>query len=85
MPSRREKLRAKIERGPRHVRFEDLSKLLQRYGFEMYRPSSGSHFYYVRGRYQISVPYRRPHVLPIYVKRALALIDQAESEEDGNG
>ena len=85
MASRREKLRAKIEQGPRHVRFEDLSKLLQAYGFEMCRPSKGSHYYYVRGRYQISVPYRRPHVLPVYVRRALVLIDQAESEENSDG
>jgi len=84
MSSRRERLRAKITQNPRHVRFEELLKLLQAYDFEVYRPGKGSHYYCVRGRYQISVPYRRPHVLPIYVKRALELIDQAESEESGN-
>ncbi len=82
MPSRREKLRAKIERNPRHVRFEDLDRLLCAYGFEVFRPRRGSHFYYTRGRYQISIPYRRPHVLPIYVRRALDLIDQAKEEQN---
>jgi hypothetical protein len=47
MATQREKLRAKIEQNPRHVRFEDLGKLLEAYGFGLRRPGKGSHFYYL--------------------------------------
>jgi hypothetical protein len=30
----------------------------------------------------VSIPRRRPYVLPIYVKLALAAIDQAEKEDE---
>lgn len=79
-----EKLRRQIEQGPKHVRFEDLDKLLRAYGFEVRRPGrGGSHYYYSKGRVKVSVPKRRPHVLPIYVRLALKAIDQAEEEREG--
>ena len=82
--SKLEKLRKQIEQGPKHVRFEDLDKLLRAYGFEVRRPGrGGSHYYYSKRRVKVSVPRRRPHVLPIYVRLALKAIDQAEEEREG--
>ena len=81
--TRREKLRQRVEQAPKQVRFEDLDRLLRAYGFEVRPPrGGGSHYFYTRGRYQISVPYRRPHVLVAYVRRVLKLIDQAEEESE---
>ena len=81
---RREKLRKRIETNPKHVRFEDLDKLLRAYGFEVRPPRhGGSHYFYFRGEHRLTVPYRRPHVMPIYVRQALKVIKRLE-EEEGN-
>jgi hypothetical protein len=79
--TQREKLRRRIEQNPKAVRFEDLDRLLQACGFQVRQPGSGSsHYFYKRGRVTLSIPRRRPHLLPIYVKRALAAIDRVEDE-----
>jgi hypothetical protein len=76
-----EKLRRRIEQNPKAVRFEDLDQLLQAYQFQVRQPRGGSsHHFYKRGRVTVSIPHRRPHLLPIYVRRALAAIDRAEEE-----
>lgn len=81
--TKRDKLRQRIEQNPKAVTFEDLDQLLRDSGFQIRQPGSGSsHFYYKRGRISISVPRRRPHLLPIYVKLALAAIDKADEEEN---
>ena len=79
--TQREKLRRRIEQNPNAVRFEDLDRLVQAYGFQVRQPRGGSsHHFYKRGRATISIPRRRPHLLPIYVRQALAAIDRAEEE-----
>jgi hypothetical protein len=79
--AQRDKLRRRIEQNPQAVRFEDLDRLLQACGFQVRQPRGGSsHYFYKRGRVTISIPRRRPHLLPIYVRRALAAIDRAEEE-----
>ena len=52
MPSRRQKLRAKIAQNPKNVRFEDLEKLLLWYGFTVRTPASGSshHFFQLKSK-----------------------------------
>jgi hypothetical protein len=84
--TQREKLRRRIEDNPKAVRFADLDRLLQVCGFQARQPSGGSsHYFYKRGQVTVSIPRRRPHVLPIYVKLALAAIDQAEKGNDHDG
>lgn len=79
--TRLEKLRERIERNPRHVRFEDLDRLLRAHGFEARQPRrGGSHYFYSRGAVYVSIPRRTPHLLPRYVKLALTAIDQAVEE-----
>jgi hypothetical protein len=79
--TRVEKLRRRIEQNPKAVRFEELDKLLQASGFQVRQPHGGSsHYFYKRGRVTISIPRRRPHLLSVYVKRALAAIDLAQEE-----
>jgi predicted RNA binding protein YcfA (HicA-like mRNA interferase family) len=80
--TQREKLRRRIEQNPRAVRFADLDRLLQACGFAK-RPGKGSHHFYWRGEQRLVVPYRRPYVLPVYVKLALKAIDRAEEGNDG--
>ena len=76
-----EKLRRRIVHNPKNVRFEDLDRLLRGYGFEG-RPGRGSHYYYRRGAQRVTVPFHRPHVLPIYARLALKAIERAEAEDE---
>lgn len=83
MSKRIQKLRARIEQNPKHVRFEDLDKLLRGYGFGVRQPKGGSsHYVYKRGQWLLTVPYRRPHLGEHYVKEALACIEEIEALEE---
>jgi len=59
--SKREKLLAKIQNNRKEVRFEDLTKVLEWYGFELKRVK-GSHHSYVRGHHNLTVSRRTPHL-----------------------
>ena len=73
--TRREKELERIRNNPTNVRFEDLDRLLRSYGFER-RPPRGSHYFYKKkGCRPISIPRHKP-VKTVYVKRALALIEE---------
>jgi len=77
-----EKLRKRIEEGPKHVRFESLDRLLRAYGFEVRQPGGGgSHYFYSRGLMCLSIPRRRPFVREHYVKEVLSLLRQLEEQE----
>ena len=79
--SRRQKLLRKISQNPKDVRFEELVKLLEWYGFELKRVR-GSHYAYSRGPLNLVIPHRRPHVHSYIVKdvlKALEEIAQAEA------
>lgn len=78
--SRREKLLARIRNNPRGVRFEELAKLLEWYGFELKRVR-GSHHAYTRGHHNLIVPRRKPHLHSYIVKDALEILDELLNEE----
>ncbi|MFO7633093.1 MAG: hypothetical protein R6W76_11160 [Caldilinea sp.] len=77
-----EKLLAKIRNNPKTVSFDDLDKVLRDCGFSRRQSNKGtSHYYYTYGTFMLSVPYKRPHVKEIYVKQALAYIDQIVEDD----
>jgi len=77
----KQKPRTRIEQHPRAVSFGELDGLLRSYGFERRQPRSGSsHYVYTYRRWQISVPYKRPHVSVTYVKMALKILDEIDEE-----
>ena len=79
--AKREKRVRKIFQNPKTVPFRELDRVLKDFGFELRQPGSGrSHFIYTKGENQISVPFRRPFVKEVYVKRVLELIG-GENEE----
>ena len=79
--AKREKRLRKIFQNPKTIPFKELDKVLKDFGFEVRQPGSGSsHFVYTKGEIQISVPFRRPFVKEVYVKRVLELIG-GENEE----
>jgi len=62
---------------PKSVRFETLDDILMNSGFERRQPKSGSsHYVYTRKSTQITIPYKKPFIKEIYVKRVLELIGE---------
>jgi len=79
--TRQEKALQKIRNNPRGVRFDDLVKVLEQYGFEI-RKTGGSHHVFIRGQYRVIVPFRKLHLLEYVVKDALKILDRILEEED---
>lgn len=80
--SKRAKRLQRIRQNPRNVAFRDLQTVLEDYGFVLDR-TDGSHNSFVgkvRGEdVLLTIPLSHP-LKPVYVKQALALIDQIEAE-----
>ena len=80
--AKREKRVRKIFQNPKTVPFKELDKVLKDSGFSLRQPGSGSsHFVYTKGNIQISVPFRRPFVKEVYVKRVLELLGGEDEEK----
>ena len=72
------KVKKRIEKAiqnPKNLKFADLDKILKDEGFERRSSrSSGSHFFYRKGKLNIAISYKRPFIKQIYVKQVLKLI-----------
>jgi hypothetical protein len=78
--TKREKRIERMRQNPRAVRFEELDTLLLSLGFAKRQASSHIGYYY--GTHFVTVVYRTPFVLPVYVKKALAVIDAVLEETE---
>ena len=77
------KLYESITRNPTSVRFEELDKILRRAGFEVSQPGGGSsHYVYRKGGQKLVVPYNRPFLKSVYVKKAIILLEGLRPEGD---
>lgn len=80
--TKRNKRVKKLFQNPKTVPFKELDKVLQDFGFNLRQPGSGSsHYVYTKGKIQISVPYKRPYVKEVYVKRILELLGGEDEEK----
>ena len=71
------KLYARMKNNPKTVRFNEVEKILEQSGFVGSFPGGGSShktFRHPSGLI-LTVPFRQPYVLEVYVKRAIELID----------
>ena len=69
-----------MRRNPNSVRFEEIDSLLM--GLDFARRWKGSHVTYLRpGRRPITVPFRKPFVLAVYVKAILTLLEEMEDSK----
>jgi predicted RNA binding protein YcfA (HicA-like mRNA interferase family) len=75
----RREFRRRLAQRPNAVRFGELERLLILYGWELDR-TSGSHYIYRRGTDKAIIPFRRPHVLGVYVRAVLKLTEEADNE-----
>lgn len=81
--TKREKLFIRIKRNPKNVRFDDLKKLYEMFGFEVKKPRRGSHYVCELNEYTVSLP--KPHgkhVVVRYVKRAVSLFEEIKNNEE---
>lgn len=80
------KLLEKIRNNPKTVRFEELDKILISAGFTRRQSGKGSsHYLYKLGDKMLCVPFRQPHVLRVYVERAIELIGDALEDIEESG
>lgn len=80
--SKKEKRVKKIFQNPKNVSFSELDKVLKDVGFRVRQPGSGSsHYIYYKEQLQITVPYKKPFVREVYVKRVLEIIGENNEKE----
>ncbi len=72
--SRLRKLYQQVQANPRTVRFGALQRLLLEAGFKERHPG-GSHYTYTKGSLRITIPYRRPYILEVYIRLVLQLLE----------
>ena len=81
--TKREKLFIQIKQNPKNVRFDDLKKLYEMFGFEVKTPRRGSHYVCELDEYTISLP--RPHKKQVgirYVKMAILIFEEIKHKEE---
>ena len=68
----------------KHVRFEDMDKLLRAFGCEPKQPRGGSSHYVYRkkGATPLTVPFKRPFLKEVYVKQVIKQLDLEEFYEE---
>lgn len=79
--TKRQKRVRKIFQNPKAVPFKELDRVLKDFGFKVRQPKSGSsHYVYSKEDVQMSVPFRRPFVKEVYIKRVLEIIGGEQEE-----
>jgi hypothetical protein len=79
--SKKEKALAKLRQNPKHVRFEELERILLGLGFKM-RQDGTSHAMFVLGKHMLNIPKRKPFVKPKYVGFVLQVLDDIQELEE---
>ena len=78
--TKREKLLQRFRTNPKTVRFDEIDNLLLRFGFE--KRQVGSHATYRLDDFIVTIPVRKPYVLPVYVKSVLEILDAMDASAD---
>lgn len=74
----RKEFRRRLAARPANVRFEEIDGLLRLYGWELDTIRGSHHVYKRPGDQLLVIPFRRPSMLAVYVRKAL----DATGEED---
>lgn len=67
----RKEFRRRLSARPADVRFEELDRLLRLYDWELDTIRGSHHVYKRPGERLLVIPFRRPRVLGVYVRKAL--------------
>ena len=60
---------------PKAVSFSEAGRVLEAFGWSLDHVA-GSHHIFARGSSTLSIPLRRPHILPIYVRQILDVTNE---------
>jgi predicted RNA binding protein YcfA (HicA-like mRNA interferase family) len=75
----REQLRQRLAQRPNAVRFSELERLLEMYGWSLDRVRGSHHIFRKEDvTTALVVPMRRPHLLRVYVQQVLAALESEE-------
>ena len=80
--SKHEKIIQKLCQNPKNVRFEEIDTLLCGLGFEKRQRGTSHVTYTIPGRHPLTIPFRKPFILPVYVKQILQLLDELDDITD---
>ena len=83
--SKWDKLLNKIKNLSKDIRFVELKKILEEYGYEMHSPRGGSSHYTFRkpGCRPITIPKHEP-IKKVYVEMVKAIVESEEEENENN-
>lgn len=81
--SKWDKLLEKVLNLSSDIRFEELKKILEEYGYEMYAPKGGSSHYIFRkrGNNPITIPKHKP-IKKVYIQMVKAIIEKEAGHEN---
>lgn len=71
-----EKALARARAHPNQVSFAEIDLILRNAGYELRKIVGSHHIYKKPGAPLITVPYRRPHIKPVYGRAVLEVVDQ---------
>ena len=72
-----EKLLLRIRNNPKAVKFDEIRKVLTKYGYECTQPSGGSsHHTFRKGKRILTVPKHGAYVKEIYVRQVIAALEE---------
>lgn len=77
-----EKLLENLKRLSADLRFEDLRKILEKYGYDMHAPRSGSSHYTFRksGCQPVTIPKHKP-IKKVYVEKVREIVEREEAAD----
>lgn len=81
--SKKSKREERMRNNPVGVSFDDLRSVMENHGFEL-EHGQGSHnvFKHKETKKSLTIPKSGNDVKPVYVKQAMAAIDELEDEDD---
>lgn len=81
--SKWDKLISKLYSLSKDIRFDELRRILEAYGYKMYTPRSGSSHYTFRkaGRDSITIP-KHVHIKKVYIEMVKAIVEQEEDNDE---
>lgn len=70
-------MRRRMAQHPKAVSLSEATRVLRAFGWELLRVR-GSHHMFIRDGKELVIPFKRPHILPVYVKQILASTREEE-------
>lgn len=80
--SKQDKLIQKLRQNSKNVSFKEIDTLLCGLGFEKRQRGTSHATYTIPGKHTLTIPFRKPFILPVYVKQILQLLDELDGLTD---